>query len=154
MRKWIFTTLLSYAQAVTVWGKISIYDLCKLKKTRIRRVRVHRLTFIWDKVFKNGPSEICGTQPLKNLKEYDLLTYSNFLKTAFHKFYLIHSWILCPICPSKIGTEIMFEIILFSFSYCFIYTIVFDCGFAINHFFVIRIQPLISLFIFLFLFLN
>ena len=32
MQKWIFTTLLSYAQAVTVWGKISIYDLCKLKK--------------------------------------------------------------------------------------------------------------------------
>ena len=23
---------------------------------------------IWDKVFKNGPSEICGRQPLKNLK--------------------------------------------------------------------------------------
>ena len=22
----------------------------------------------WDKVFKNGPSEICGRQPLKNLK--------------------------------------------------------------------------------------
>ena len=27
----------------------------------------------WDKVFKNGPSEICGRQPLKNLKGYDLL---------------------------------------------------------------------------------
>ena len=23
---------------------------------------------IWDKVFKNGPSKICGRQPLKNLK--------------------------------------------------------------------------------------
>ena len=22
----------------------------------------------WDKVFKNGPSEICGRPPLKNLK--------------------------------------------------------------------------------------
>ena len=22
----------------------------------------------WDKVFKNGPGEICGRQPLKNLK--------------------------------------------------------------------------------------
>ena len=22
----------------------------------------------WDKVFKNGPNEICGRQPLKNLK--------------------------------------------------------------------------------------
>ena len=25
-------------------------------------------TDIWDKVFKNGTSEICGIQPLKNLK--------------------------------------------------------------------------------------
>ena len=28
---------------------------------------------IWEKVFKNGPSEICGRQPLKNLKWYGLL---------------------------------------------------------------------------------
>ena len=27
---------------------------------------------IWDKVYKNGPSKICGRQPLKNLKEYGL----------------------------------------------------------------------------------
>ena len=26
------------------------------------------LKFIWVKVFKNGPSKICGRQPLKNLK--------------------------------------------------------------------------------------
>ena len=25
---------------------------------------------IWSKVFKNGPSKICGRQPLKNLKRY------------------------------------------------------------------------------------
>ena len=28
----------------------------------------HEGTSIWDKVFKNGPSKICGRQPLKNLK--------------------------------------------------------------------------------------
>ena len=27
----------------------------------------------WDKVLKSGPSEICGRQPLKNLKGYRLL---------------------------------------------------------------------------------
>ena len=27
---------------------------------------------IWDKVFKNGPSKICGRQPLKNLKGHGL----------------------------------------------------------------------------------
>ena len=31
---------------------------------------VNRLKYMWDKVFKNGPSKICGRQPLKNLKEY------------------------------------------------------------------------------------
>ena len=30
------------------------------------------MTNIWDKVFKNGPSEICGRQPLINLKCYGL----------------------------------------------------------------------------------
>ena len=25
-------------------------------------------------------------------------TKQNFWKTAFHKFYLVHSWILCPMC--------------------------------------------------------
>ena len=28
---------------------------------------------IWEKEFKNGPSKICGRQPLKNLKGYGLL---------------------------------------------------------------------------------
>ena len=27
----------------------------------------------WGKVFKNGPSKICGRQSLKNLKRYGLL---------------------------------------------------------------------------------
>ena len=33
-----------------------------------------------DKVFKNGPSEICGRQPLKNLNRYDLLNYFKYFK--------------------------------------------------------------------------
>ena len=35
--------------------------------------RFHHNGIIWDKVFKNGPSKICGRQPLKNLKGYGLL---------------------------------------------------------------------------------
>ena len=31
------------------------------------------LSIIWDKVFKNGSSKICGRQPLKNFKGYGLL---------------------------------------------------------------------------------
>ena len=34
----------------------------------------------WDKVFKNGPSEICGSQSLN---------CSNFLKAVFHKYHLV-----------------------------------------------------------------
>ena len=40
---------------------------------------IHRNGPKWDKIFKNGPSKICGRQPLKNL-------ISDFLKAAFHKF--------------------------------------------------------------------
>ena len=32
-----------------------------------------RLNQKWDKVFKIGPSKICGKQPLKDLKGYGLL---------------------------------------------------------------------------------
>ena len=31
------------------------------------------ITHRWDKVFKSGPSKICGRQPLKNLKGCGLL---------------------------------------------------------------------------------
>ena len=31
------------------------------------------LNIKWDKVFKNGPSKICGRQPLKNVRQYGLL---------------------------------------------------------------------------------
>ena len=41
----------------------------------------------------------------KKLKDYGLLktyhTHSNFLKDVFHKFCLVHCWILCPICMSS-----------------------------------------------------
>ena len=48
---------------------------------------------IWLTV-KNGPSRICGRQPLKNLETAyaDHIT-SNFLKAVFGKLYLGHSWI-------------------------------------------------------------
>ena len=58
--------------------------------------------FIWDKVFKNWPSKICGRQPLKNLKWYSLLRQTISLKIFYRLSstnfnWSIHSWILCPI---------------------------------------------------------
>ena len=41
---------------------------------------------IWDKVFKNGPIKICGRQPLKNLKEYGLLTLQIFQRLCSANF--------------------------------------------------------------------
>ena len=40
------------------------------------------LHFTWNKVFKNGPSNICGRQPLKTLKGYGMLKQT----AVFHKF--------------------------------------------------------------------
>ena len=36
------------------------------------------MKYIWDKVFKNAPTKICGRQPLKNLKGYGLLKQTIF----------------------------------------------------------------------------
>ena len=80
---------------------------------------------IWDKVFKNGPSKICGRQPLKITKGmYGLIkadhTTSKFWK-AVHKFYLAHSWIPFPICNTwkvyeKLQVLPWFNIVDFCFS--------------------------------------
>ena len=49
----------------------------KIKLSRLNEIfhyfQYTRMINIWDKVFKNGPSKICGKQPLKNLKGYGLL---------------------------------------------------------------------------------
>ena len=48
--------------------------------------------------------EICGRQPLKNLKWYAWADHfpSNCLKAVFYKFHLVHSWMLCPIWNAKL----------------------------------------------------
>ena len=38
------------------------------------------INYIWNKVFKNGPSRICGRQPLKYLKRYGLLKQRKSMK--------------------------------------------------------------------------
>ena len=48
-----------------------------MKKARFRIVK-----FIWDKVFKNGSSKICGRQPLKDLRGYGLFPVSSSIVFA------------------------------------------------------------------------
>ena len=57
---------------------------------------VLKLIFIWDKVLKNGPSKNMWKTAFKKF-EGIWSASSNFLKTVFHKFYLVHSGVLCPI---------------------------------------------------------
>ena len=69
---------------------------------------------VWDKVFKNGPSNICGRQPLKNLKWYGLVR-QNTLNT-FTPLVRGRSWnaaILFVIISS------VYVSILISHFYCF-----------------------------------
>ena len=77
---------------------------------------VYWALFIWGKVIKNGPSIICGREPLKNLKVYDVfkadhaypfnffkdcllqILFGPFLNTLFHlSFPLTHFWSLLPL---------------------------------------------------------
>ena len=46
-------------------------SMARVEQTRSDKKDI--TTYNWDKVLKNGPSKICGRQPLKNLKGYGLL---------------------------------------------------------------------------------
>ena len=45
---------------VSILKKIFLFDQ-QNKFTTVKKTRL-----IWDKIFKNGPSKICGRQPLQN----------------------------------------------------------------------------------------
>ena len=67
--------------ATSVFVKNIIFNnRFSMTATKIWLQLFSRLSFIWVKVFKNGPSKICGRQPLKNLKWYGMLRHitSNF----------------------------------------------------------------------------
>ena len=48
--------------------------------------------FIWVKVFQDGPSEICGRQPLKNLKWYGLLRQTISLQIFWRLSFTNFTW--------------------------------------------------------------
>ena len=51
------------------------------RSANIRQVVVYNTSnFKWGKVFKNGPNKIYGRQPLKNLKQHNLLKQTISLK--------------------------------------------------------------------------
>ena len=111
---WMFSIfqLLLPLNTCSYFGKILIYVKGASDHVTLMNLVDISVTcfWIWGKVFKNGPSKVCGKQPLKiwrgmvYLKQ--TLLPSKCLKAVFHKFYLVHSWILCPICPSDLEMRI------------------------------------------------
>ena len=75
-----FVTIVKDFYPLTIVARLSILDvfgeswlrICIYSKNLLRSFQ-RSYVFIWVKVIKNGPSKICGRQPLKNLKLYDLL---------------------------------------------------------------------------------
>ena len=60
----------------------------------------------WDRVYKNGPIQFNGRQPLKIEVIWFVETDDNtsdFLKAVLHKIYLVCSWILCLKCTALIS---------------------------------------------------
>ena len=51
-----------------IFVKFSFLKFGNVREATTTRVLSFILNNIWDKLFKNGPSKICGRQPLKNLK--------------------------------------------------------------------------------------
>ena len=67
-------------------------------------VRSLGLRYMWVKVFKNGPSKICGRQSLG--RPYR----SIFLKGCLPQIYLVHSWILWPMFSISNGLTQTFQL--------------------------------------------
>ena len=83
----VLTNLKSVRQkAVKAGGQICWFQCLFWVLWEIPQNELFQRRVIWDQIFKNEPRKICGRQYLKNL-------------AVFHKFYLVHSWILCPILP-------------------------------------------------------
>ena len=74
---------------------------------------------VWNKAFKSGPAEICGRQPLKNLKWYGLLKQTILLTSNFLKGCLPEN-ILSPLL-NNLSHKLIFHwiFILIVFSYDF-----------------------------------
>ena len=75
-----FATKVNSLQTLTIVSKLSISDVCKgpgyaFEQDDLRGCQTTSCD-IWDKVFKNGPSKICGRQPLKNVT-WSILEYFN-----------------------------------------------------------------------------
>ena len=73
------------------------------RQTHREHTGTNKSTHIWIKVFKNGPSKICGRQPLLR----HTISVHITLKAVFHEFFLVHSWIPWPIYKYILKPSVM-----------------------------------------------
>ena len=79
------------------------------------------MKFNCNKVFKNGPSKICGRQPLKNLKEFFKGCFPQILLGPFLNIYLN--------CATDKACKVRKRVILLACSmffvqYCFLFSVI------------------------------
>ena len=110
----------------TAWKSIFHQKKCKIfvtvikccehnkKKAVLSVASVQCVPKKWDKVFKNGPSKICGRQPLENLKWYDLLKQTICLQRFWRLSYTNFTWSILeyffPNDPQNIQSRICIPI--------------------------------------------
>ena len=82
-----FTKIVKGQKPLTIFAKSSFVDVRMgseyasgginkpARHLHFDNIELTDVNIISDKVFKNGPSKICGRQPLKNLKGYGLLSH-------------------------------------------------------------------------------
>ena len=110
----------------TAWKSIFHQKKCKIfvtvikccehnkKKAVLSVASVQCVPKKWDKVFKNGPSKICGRKPLENLKWYDLLKQTISLQRFWRLSYTNFTWSILeyffPNDPQNIQSRICIPI--------------------------------------------
>ena len=85
---------------------------------------VFRLINIWDKVFKNGPSKICGWQALS--RPYPFNCFKDcLLQILFHPFfwilcvnYIYNYWIIVLHCPATLRWKVRINLFRSSHRRC------------------------------------
>ena len=78
---WRINTMTSLHKKVNIKSPLIFYEKGLIQSTKSVTKLKCIFWFIWNKVFKSGPSKICGRQPLENLKGYGLLKQTIFLET-------------------------------------------------------------------------
>ena len=105
---------------VYLWNKRPIWCCMEAQSLAV----FFRLINIWDKVFKNGPSKICGWQALS--RPYPFNCFKDcLLQILFHPFfwilcvnYIYNYWIIVLHCPATLRWKVRINLFRSSHRRC------------------------------------